>query len=150
MDTRLRNLPSKISIHSLVKRETHYRHFLSHDNFDFNPLPRKEGDRFEFFVKLKFCISIHSLVKRETTFSYCLKKAWAISIHSLVKRETAIYNGTHDFSSRISIHSLVKRETSPSSPCVHSAHISIHSLVKRETLPWFTPPPDWQFQSTPS
>ena len=91
MDTRLRNLPSKISIHSLVKRETHYRHFLSHDNFDFNPLPRKEGDRFEFFVKLKFCISIHSLVKRET----------------------AIYNGTHDFSSRISIHSLVKRETLP-------------------------------------
>ena len=66
MDTRLRNLPSKISIHSLVKRETPGGggtppppqisiHSLvkretaeSKDHWEnaryFNPLPRKEGD----------------------------------------------------------------------------------------------------------
>ena len=35
--------------------------------FDFNPLPRKEGDAPDPFANLGLCeISIHSLVKRET------------------------------------------------------------------------------------
>ena len=56
----------------------------------FNPLPRKEGDIDIIAEDKKLIISIHSLVKRETicayTYSYCI----AISIHSLVKRETRI------------------------------------------------------------
>ena len=58
---------ARISIHSLVKRETtiatgDYQHVQ-----DFNPLPRKEGDgkSFEYPVYMDL-ISIHSLVKRET------------------------------------------------------------------------------------
>ena len=35
----------KISIHSLVKRETAYSPVLQQAYVDFNPLPRKEGDR---------------------------------------------------------------------------------------------------------
>ena len=37
---------------------------------NFNPLPRKEGDKFNIARETKSIISIHSLVKRET-----LKKA---------------------------------------------------------------------------
>ena len=55
-----------ISIHSLVKRETH-----EHNDGDY-------GD----------CISIHSLVKRETPLNVPNAVPASISIHSLVKRET--------------------------------------------------------------
>ena len=56
----------KISIHSLVKRETgvglHNRNPAHH----FNPLPRKEGDKVDIACTSCLFISIHSLVKRET------------------------------------------------------------------------------------
>ena len=57
----------KISIHSLVKRET--------------VLPIGQQN-------LKALISIHSLVKRETLVEFCSFLSILISIHSLVKRET--------------------------------------------------------------
>ena len=61
---------SKISIHSLVKRETNSNIPTNEGIYHFNPLPRKEGDvvgggRWEDI----FVISIHSLVKRETSGS---------------------------------------------------------------------------------
>ena len=85
------NVSRKISIHSLVKRETGTGLMLklialyfnplprkegdvlssipSAIPIDFNPLPRKEGDiDFEEYIKCKH-ISIHSLVKRETLLS---------------------------------------------------------------------------------
>ena len=66
---------------------------VTHDNFsakDFNPLPRKEGDRSVNLGAIKDKkISIHSLVKRETPDVSIDGDSEEISIHSLVKRETA-------------------------------------------------------------
>ena len=56
----------KISIHSLVKRETFADYEFKCSCCDFNPLPRKEGDGVTSEAELKAYISIHSLVKRET------------------------------------------------------------------------------------
>ena len=78
-----------ISIHSLVKRETECGG-CSTVGHNFNPLPRKEGDKFLLASTPEQAISIHSLVKRETVLVDNLMTAIAISIHSLVKRETGI------------------------------------------------------------
>ena len=78
-----------ISIHSLVKRETGTATIKSCAIVDFNPLPRKEGDK--IFIEDDSnddSISIHSLVKRETANGYRVRFISTISIHSLVKRET--------------------------------------------------------------
>ena len=57
----------KISIHSLVKRETLVFMPEMPPEMDFNPLPRKEGDNFKDWISFFLLhISIHSLVKRET------------------------------------------------------------------------------------
>ena len=99
-----------ISIHSLVKRETKRAFPSGLAAWDFNPLPRKEGDRHSGQRRRGGLISIHSLVKRETAIECPSILHFQISIHSLVKRETQIF---HDnlWKQRISIHSLVKRET---------------------------------------
>ena len=56
-----------ISIHSLVKRETHKIHCDREKKKYFNPLPRKEGDDVVLSISIRLlAISIHSLVKRET------------------------------------------------------------------------------------
>ena len=123
-----------ISIHSLVKRETH------------PPSPHHPDCR---------RISIHSLVKRETFVLAALAIQRVISIHSLVKRETQPVpfascrcwhfnplprkEGDSGIPARkgkkyfISIHSLVKRETNLLCYTFLEHAISIHSLVKRET-----------------
>ena len=57
----------RISIHSLVKRETTSCADLHRASGDFNPLPRKEGDELTSGgYAIDVTISIHSLVKRET------------------------------------------------------------------------------------
>ena len=79
-----------ISIHSLVKRETHDKMHVVNFSRHFNPLPRKEGDRFFFRAAVVAAqISIHSLVKRETCCICLAQQDDGISIHSLVKRETS-------------------------------------------------------------
>ena len=66
----------EISIHSLVKRETEYCWKKCGQSYNFNPLPRKEGD--DSPIEPLFDdpeISIHSLVKRETSatiFCFCI------------------------------------------------------------------------------
>ena len=79
-------------------------------SFNFNPLPRKEGDQMPVRLHPVLQISIHSLVKRETSFLTNLEPQNLISIHSLVKRETQrLFDNVQSIA--ISIHSLVKRET---------------------------------------
>ena len=57
----------RISIHSLVKRETDKADKeFSRKLYHFNPLPRKEGDTLLTESLAYGLISIHSLVKRET------------------------------------------------------------------------------------
>ena len=96
--------------------------------YDFNPLPRKEGD--------KAFTLYRSLTK--------------ISIHSLVKRETAL---TDEFSSPTgNFNPLPRKEGDTLVPKVLaiSGGISIHSLVKRETPGRFNAVQYCPFQSTPS
>ena len=65
-----------ISIHSLVKRETSSKDANGESSIDFNPLPRKEGDRSVNLGAIKDKkISIHSLVKRETGYDYAGRRA---------------------------------------------------------------------------
>ena len=116
---------------------------------DFNPLPRKEGDSWHIY-KQSPSFNFNPLPRKEGDQPHRAAFWRARYFNPLPRKEGDRRWKKKRTKGIISIHSLVKRETSPSSPCVHSAHISIHSLVKRETLPWFTPPPDWQFQSTPS
>ena len=78
-----------ISIHSLVKRETEIQSITLPTTIYFNPLPRKEGDAVCTVCRHnRNPISIHSLVKRETELKALLDAESEISIHSLVKRET--------------------------------------------------------------
>ena len=58
---------TRISIHSLVKRETIRTGDFEIPEPNFNPLPRKEGDVKAYSNTHLPVISIHSLVKRETT-----------------------------------------------------------------------------------
>ena len=60
----------RISIHSLVKRETAKAGEKAGNGANFNPLPRKEGDeKAADAFDNTLDISIHSLVKRETRCS---------------------------------------------------------------------------------
>ena len=78
-----------ISIHSLVKRETSGKDVYQWGIYNFNPLPRKEGDAESIQTDPRpDKISIHSLVKRETLYKVIIFHSQKISIHSLVKRET--------------------------------------------------------------
>ena len=79
---------------------------------DFNPRPRKEGDK-----------PISSIRHTRTAL---------ISIHALVKRATTVPNGRCT-SPVISIHALVKRATSADGVLSGWKFISIHALVKRAT-----------------
>ena len=77
---------------------------------NFNPRPRKEGDKGGKIQLSAKVISIHALVKRATSPLYGCDTAISISIHALVKRATMFKNhviGAKD----ISIHALVKRAT---------------------------------------
>ena len=100
---------------------------------DFNPLPRKEGDR-PLCVRVVASGNFNPLPRKEGDcshlFAFVQQK---ISIHSLVKRETAICDSYSSLLWDISIHSLVKRETWQSGFQLCRFSISIHSLVKRET-----------------
>ena len=79
-----------ISIHSLVKRETSWCQLDLHQNENFNPLPRKEGDS---HFKKSFPVWYHNfnpLPRKEGDHIMQRKRLQTcqISIHSLVKRET--------------------------------------------------------------
>ena len=82
-------LDEAISIHSLVKRETGLRAGSWSKPYDFNPLPRKEGDSFLFLLLLT-CCNFNPLPRKEGDMQLSrVAIAIGISIHSLVKRETA-------------------------------------------------------------
>ena len=102
-----------ISIHSLVKRETHLAAQVAKLLFNFNPLPRKEGDVYNLCQLRARQTDFNPLPRKEGDFS-AFPAAFRIdfiSIHSLVKRETSIDWLTSGAIILISIHSLVKRET---------------------------------------
>ena len=123
--------------------------------FNFNPLPRKEGDMCIFLICLNFISYFNPLPRKEgdilsirfifyiVNFNPLPRKEGdplnvpnavpaSISIHSLVKRETTGALGFTEHK-HISIHSLVKRETGTTKNILNTMAISIHSLVKRET-----------------
>ena len=84
-------LLGRISIHSLVKRETRYSQiFLQRAARNFNPLPRKEGD---WTSKRRIPAEryFNPLPRKEGDVrGYQINEQdYEISIHSLVKRETA-------------------------------------------------------------
>ncbi len=100
----------KISIHSLVKRETVRASKGQAKGNNFNPLPRKEGDSFHLFI-IHSDINFNPLPRKEGDAApWAFMMPSVISIHSLVKRETWKYS-LYPAMSNISIHSLVKRET---------------------------------------
>ena len=80
---------TKISIHSLVKRETNSNIPTNAGIYYFNPLPRKEGDLFRCLC-IQVLRNFNPLPRKEGDGRYrtlpdlCKR----ISIHSLVKRET--------------------------------------------------------------
>ncbi len=117
----------------------------------FNPLPRKEGDRISGEYGIILSISIHSLVKRETSF-HILHFPQCTDFNPLPRKEgDGFASAESSRVSPISIHSLVKRETLVCFKHNAELAISIHSLVKRETA--LSPYHRWQvlqFQSTPS
>ena len=101
-----------ISIHSLVKRETTPEIAESRLPEDFNPLPRKEGDWCCMHC-LKAGMNFNPLPRKEgdSWTSEIIPLKSMISIHSLVKRETLLEIFYYYYRNYISIHSLVKRET---------------------------------------
>ena len=77
-----------ISIHALVKRATGWGAAVKRQPPNFNPRPRKEGDK-KLVGDLDYTIiSIHALVKRATGFEMSFLLPYLISIHALVKRAT--------------------------------------------------------------
>ena len=101
-----------ISIHSLVKRETHKIHCDREKTKYFNPLPRKEEDGMSALIGY-LPEHFNPLPRKEgdvVQYTYC-EDGIDISIHSLVKRETGRKFAVDAMDDGISIHSLVKRET---------------------------------------
>ena len=83
-----------ISIHSLVKRETPRPTIITNFGNHFNPLPRKEGDRWTK-KKRAYMQDFNPLPRKEgdDVAADMVRMCPAISIHSLVKRETDESNG---------------------------------------------------------
>ena len=140
----------QISIHSLVKRETSESLVSNFLMYDFNPLPRKEGDTGRAKILNKY-VNFNPLPRKEGDSAVfpVLPALFPISIHSLVKRETDRRSAI-SLAVCISIHSLVKRETESNRIFIVIHVISIHSLVKRETSEIQTLQQSLPFQSTPS
>ena len=107
---------------------------------NFNPLPRKEGDRKRLSNASPMPISIHSLVKRETLVDN-LMTAIAEDFNPLPRKE-----GDYSFPSselgKPHFNPLPRKEGDgvDNPPRTAESLISIHSLVKRETLQ----PVGWQ------
>ena len=123
----------KISIHSLVKRETLVFMPEMPPEMDFNPLPRKEGDIW-LRANCSEIANFNPLPRKEGDgFTKTTQPTEPISIHSLVKRETCLCHQWNILGSNFN--PLPRKEGDNFKDWISFflLHISIHSLVKRET-----------------
>ena len=79
---------ASISIRSLVKRETTGYRWLGDETKDFNPLPRKEGDRNVRIAMAVLFLPLHAYIQWGDRNVRIAMAGQIISIRSLVKRET--------------------------------------------------------------
>ena len=116
-------LISGISIHALVKRATYAKIYACNARKNFNPRPRKEGDR-------------RGMTGSTHTTSFQSNASWDkifISIHALVKRATEPPVNTKDLESNFNPRPRKEGDDAFIVDGYIYHFISIHALVKRAT-----------------